>query len=168
MPTKSRKRSPNLDDDAIEKIVKILDEWSLPKLTWELLLTEIQRRLGARYVRQTLDKYARISDAFVARKKTLAARDPNDPSLLTPEQKRIVDLETEVARLKRENNNLLEQFNRWTFNGQRLQIDHRMRDEWRGLREELDKPLQKPDREASKVMQPARVPKPLVGDGKSP
>lgn len=142
--SKHRSRSPNLSDSDIEQIVKIIDEWSGPKLTWELLLGAVQKRLHARYVRQTLDKYARISDAFTARKRELAGRDPIEKRPLSPEQKRIANLEAQVNRLKRENHNLLEQFNRWVFNGHRMQMDNRMR-------EAMNEPLPPVHRGASKI-----------------
>lgn len=134
---KIRKRAPNLDDHAIERIVCIIDEWGGDKLTWNILLDEIARHLRSRYVRQTLDRYSRISDAYKAKRKKIAERGKkNDKSKFTPDQERIARLEVEVERLKRENNNLLEQFNRWVYNGHRKQMDDRMR-------EAMNKPLPK-------------------------
>lgn len=128
MPAKPRHRAKNLNDQAIEQIIEILDGWSSPKLTWDLLIEQIMRRLRAEYSRQALHKHTRIKEAFAARKKELAGRDPKEREALTPEQQRIARLEAENERLKRENNNLLEQFNRWVYNGYLKQMDTRMRD----------------------------------------
>lgn len=123
-----RRRARNLDDQAIEQIVDILDGWNSPKLTWELLIEQILLRLRAHYTRQALNNYVRIKDAFSARKRALARRDPKELKAENPDQQRIARLEVEIERLKRENNALLEQFNRWVYNGYLKQMDDRMRD----------------------------------------
>ncbi|MCK9985361.1 MAG: hypothetical protein AzoDbin1_01833 [Azoarcus sp.] len=129
MPAKPpRKRARNLDDQAIEQIVEILDGWNSPKLTWELLIELVFLRLRARYTRQALNNYVRIKEAFAARKQALAGRDPREVKAETLDQQRIARLEAEIERLKRENNALLEQFNRWVYNGYLKQMDERMRD----------------------------------------
>lgn len=128
MPVKpQRRRAPNLDDQAVEQIVEILDGWTFPKLTWELLIEQVFLRLRAHYTRQALNNYVRIKDAFVVRKKALAGRDPKELKAESPDQQRIARLEVEIERLKRENNALLEQFNRWVYNGYLKQMDERMR-----------------------------------------
>ncbi len=144
MPNKQRNRARNLDDKAIEQIVEILDGWSSPKLTWELLIEQILLHLRASYTRQTLHNHTRIKEAFAARKKELAGRDPMELKALTPEYQRIARLEAENERLKRENNNLLEQFNRWVYNGYLKQMDDRMRDF-------MNQPLPPVHRDTSKV-----------------
>ncbi|MNF42992.1 hypothetical protein D3C76_452200 [compost metagenome] len=143
MVAKLRSRSRNLDDQSIERIVEILDGWSSPKLTWELLIEQILLRLRAKYTRQALNNHMRIKETFVARKK--AIRDPSALKLIsqTPEQQRIARLEAENERLKRENNNLLEQFNRWAYNGYLRQMDERMLDF-------MSQPLPSVHRDASK------------------
>jgi hypothetical protein len=113
-------RSRNLDDKIVREIVEILDGWS-DRLTWDSLLQTITKRLGISYTRQTLHKHERIRQAFVAKKAKLAEsgapteekfRDP----VLQATMDRLARLEAENDRLKRENNNLLEQFVRWTHN----------------------------------------------------
>ena len=64
-------RSRNLTPVAIEQIVSILDGWS-GKLTWDLLIQSVARRLRGTYTRQALHKHERIRDAFTLRKKTLS------------------------------------------------------------------------------------------------
>ncbi len=126
MPAKSRNRSRNLDDQLIEKITEILDGWNNQKLTWDLLIEQIFLRLRAHYTRQALNNHVRIKEAFTARKKSLAGNYPSELRPKTPDQQRIARLEAENERLKRENNNLLEQFNRWAYNGYLKQMDERM------------------------------------------
>jgi hypothetical protein len=139
MPNKARRdRAPNLTDENIELIVLLLDGWNQDKLTWDLLIAQIQKQFKVRYTRQALDRHARISDAFQARKKLLSA--PNRPK--TPIDARIAALMAENARLKRENNNLLEQFRRWLYNSSRLS-PNLMEEDWRHHRETLRKVLDK-------------------------
>lgn len=142
-------RGPNLTDEWIERIVLQIDAWPHPKLTWNLLIAHIQKTLGVRYTRQALDRHARISSAYQMRKKQSSGQARPIP----PEASRIAALETEVARLKRENDNLLEQFNRWLYNSKR--IDHKAwEDDWRehraAIRKQLDEPLPPVDRPGTK------------------
>ena len=113
-------RSRNLDDKAIEEIVHIIDGWT-GKLSWELLTEAIFKRLHQGYTRQALFNHARIRDAFVLKKKRL--KDVGNETLpddVSPEvqalQQKIVRLESENARLKQENNDLLVQFATWAHN----------------------------------------------------
>jgi|JI6StandDraft_1071083.scaffolds.fasta_scaffold31357_3 hypothetical protein len=156
MPAKPpRKRARNLDDQAVEQIVGILDGWASPKLTWELLIEQVLLRLRARYTRQALNNYVRIKDAFVARKQSLAGRDQKELKAESPDQQRIARLEAEIERLKRENNTLLEQFHRWVYNGYLKQMDERMRDSMNQplpmvYREPSEKPSKTKTREEKK------------------
>jgi cell division protein FtsB len=64
---------------------------------------------------------------------SLARKNCPDPTLRNrkhclPEQQQIARLKAENERLKRENNNLLEQFNRWVYNGYLKTMDERMRE----------------------------------------
>ena len=115
----SRSRERNLDDEAISRIVGILDGWA-SKLTWELLIDTVDRHLGANYTRQALHKHERIRRAFVQRKKALQS-DPSaevvvDPPELQAALERIARLDGENARLEAENQRLLGQFARWAYN----------------------------------------------------
>lgn len=112
-------RSKNLEDTAIKQIVEILDGWS-GKLTWELLIDDVELRMHNRYTRQTLHKHERIKSAFELRKAALAGGDGDIRIVRSPElQKaleRIARLEAENKRLESENQQLLEQFARWAYN----------------------------------------------------
>lgn len=144
MLSKPRKRARNLDDFSINQIIGILDSWSKPKLTWDLLIEQIFLQSRAHYTRQALNNYAQIKVAFAARKAILARCPRKDFHEETPELQRITRLEAEIERLKLENNALLEQFNRWVYNGYLKQMDERMRDF-------MNQPLPQLDREPSKV-----------------
>ena len=153
MPHKStvkRTRAPNLDDEGIERIVLVLDSWSEPKLTWSLLIDYIHRSFNILYTRQALDRHPRISQAYQFRKKNQRIQTPE----ATPDDERIKALQIEVARLKRENNQLLEQFVRWISNVRRIEQkswEHDWREHRDEIRKELDKPLSKVDRGGSAV-----------------
>jgi hypothetical protein len=146
-----RSRAKNLDDRTIEQIVEILDGWSSRKLTWALLIEQIQRHTRTQYTRQALHNHERIKAAFVARKKSLTERDVKAIKTASPELQyalqRIARLEAETERLKRENNNLLEQFNRWVYNAYTKQMDNK-------LREFLNEPLPPVHREPSITLEP--------------
>lgn len=112
-------RAKNLGDADIAKIVAILDGWS-GRLTWELLIDAVERRVHARYTRQALYKHSRIRDAFALRKKKLSTY-PEKPRLtsnpvLQAALDRVARLEAENERIKAENARLLEQFTRWAYN----------------------------------------------------
>ncbi|WP_243751206.1 hypothetical protein [Paraburkholderia sp. BL10I2N1] len=81
--------------------------------------------------------------AFAVRKKALSGRDEQLPESVSPELQialdRIARLEAENQRLGAENNNLLEQFARWTYNAQTRNL----------TKEFLNNPLTVVDREQS-------------------
>lgn len=130
-----RSRSKNLDDKDIQEIVEILDGWS-GKLSWGLLIDAIEMRRFNRYTRQTLYKHERIRHCFELGKERLADNSGSPvrqgmSSELQAALGRISHLEAENGRLKSENNQLLEQFVRWSYNAHT-----------RGLNEEvLSRPL---------------------------
>ncbi len=118
-------RSRNLTPSAIEQIVSILDGWS-GKLTWELLIQSVARRLRVTYTRQALHKHERIRRAFSLRKKTLLVS-AEQKKAINPESQatneRIARLEGENQRLQMENDRLLEQFVRWAYNAYSRGLD---------------------------------------------
>lgn len=140
------RRAKNIDEQAIEQIISILDGWS-GKLSWELLIDAIYGRMYSHYTRQALSKHARIKQAFVLRKKKLSGSDNQQHKTDTgsPElqlaMQRINRLEAEVERLKSENNNLLEQFFRWAYNAHTRGLD----------KDFLNQPLGRVQRDATKI-----------------
>jgi hypothetical protein len=141
-------RAKNLSDSDIAKIVEVLDGWS-GRLSWELLIDAIEKRMFSRYARQTLFKHGRIKDAFSLRKAALAqSGDRPRKSASSPEMQvamdRIERLTAENQRLEAENTRLLEQFVRWTYNAGNRNLDQTF----------LDQPLPRVDREQTR---PSRV-----------
>jgi hypothetical protein len=107
-----------LDDEAIKRIVEILDGWHGP-LSWQGLIDQVQIRLYSKYTRQALHRHERIRLAFNATKVRLsgpAAKDREAKSFVRVPASRISRLEAENQRLQQENDRLLEQFVRWAYN----------------------------------------------------
>lgn len=107
----------HLKDRDIERVVELLDGWK-EKLTWEDLCDACEPVIGTRPSRQTLAKYPRIKNAFKECKKRLKerAREASTPDTLAQAAQRIERLQNENERLKRENQELLEQFVVWQYN----------------------------------------------------
>ena len=120
------RRGKNLTDDAIERIVRILDGWE-GKLTWELLIDVIVTRLHCKYTRQALHKHERIRAAYVLRKESLVGQKdvavPRGSGPLADAMVRIARLEAENQRLEAENQRLLEQFVVWAYNAHTRGLD---------------------------------------------
>jgi hypothetical protein len=141
-------RAKNLNDDAIGLIVGMLDGWS-GKLTWDLLIDVIEKRLRVRYTRQALDKRARIKMAYQVTKTRLSESPRHerqrklsgvDMGGLT---QRLNRLEAENSRLRGEGERLLEQFVTWAYNAH-----------LKGLTKDyLNTPLPRVDRELTKGIQ---------------
>ncbi|GLK91777.1 hypothetical protein GCM10017655_48410 [Pseudomonas turukhanskensis] len=127
MIKKTRFRNSNLDDAMVIRIVQLLDGWPNERLSWKAFIEKIELATRKRYTRQALHNHARIRDAFALKKTVLrSCIKPQIPSP-TPDQERILRLEAEVNRLKMENNNLLEQFHRWVYNGHLYSLGENMR-----------------------------------------
>lgn len=121
----------HLTDQDIDNIVEILDYWSPnEKLTWDRLCTAIEQQLELipAPTRQTLQKYARIKNAFDLGKKSPAARlvisraKEKVPQSLKIAQARIEALESKLQRLEKENSMLLEQFVVWQYNAHKYGV----------------------------------------------
>lgn len=142
----AKSRAKNLDDKSIELIVGVLDGWS-GKLTWGMLVDEVEKRTRARYTRQALDKHARIKAAYQLTKERLSAvpRSDRKYKLSAPEVEALTErykrLEAENRRLKAENERLLEQFVTWAYNAHLKGV----------TKEFLNNPLPRVDREQTKV-----------------
>lgn len=118
-------RAPNLDDDRILRIVKLLDGWT-GHLTWDLFVDATEANVGGRYTRQALDRHVRIKDAYQQAKKRVGGAPKHPDQLTAKEMKRRADdyerLKNEVARLERENQNYAKQFARWVCNLRHMKI----------------------------------------------
>ncbi|MFY6079547.1 hypothetical protein ACOUS3_07345 [Acinetobacter baumannii] len=123
--------SKHLTDQDIENIVELLDYWPLDeKLTWELLCTAIEQQLELvpAPTRQTLQKFARIKNAYDLGKKSptalkiLKSKQQKLPASLKIAQVKIDALEAKNRRLEKENALLLEQFVVWQYNAHKYGI----------------------------------------------
>ncbi len=127
------RRAKNLSDEDIERILEILDGWT-GRLSWELFIDSIEKRLFARYTRQALHKHARIKDAFANRKAELARRGDRPPKAASsPELQLALDhierLTNENARLQAELSQLKDRFVRWVFNANLRGLDNEFLDQ---------------------------------------
>jgi len=139
-----QKKIHRLSEQDIEAITGFLDGWT-GKLTWELLVDQLQQRWKRAYTRQALDRHTRIKEAFVATKARLrispVVLKRQGPVELGKAMERIQRLESENDRLKRDNSRLTEQFIRWAYNAH-----------IKGFTEAyLNQPLTRIDREPTKL-----------------
>lgn len=131
----------HLTDKDIARVVELLDGWK-SELTWKHLCKACKVALGSEPARQTLDRSARIREAFRLTKGRIKEGQSNVGSS-TPSMRvaveRIARLTAENERLKLENDRLLEQFVVWQYNAYA-----------RGLRDvDINRPLPKIDRRQS-------------------
>lgn len=148
----AKRRARNIDDRTIIQVVGLLDGWA-GKLSWDLLVDEIEKRLGIHYTRQALDKHARIKLAYQITKQRLSNaprpqhRKKSYSQELVPTLARLERLAAENARLKAENEHMLEQFVTWAYNAY-----------LKGLTKDyLNTPLPLVDREVTKATRGRRA-----------
>ncbi|CAI8724560.1 transposase [Pseudomonas donghuensis] len=141
----AKRRARNIDDYVIIQIVELLDGWNA-KLSWDLLVDQIEKRVGTRYTRQALDKHARIKIAYQTTKRRLSKPSGSEyrqkfySQELGATLERLERLSAENSRIKMENERLLEQFVTWAYNAH-----------LKGLTKEyLNTPLPGVDRELTK------------------
>lgn len=140
------KTKPRLSDADIKKIIGVIDGWDpRTKLSWENLVAAVQTHLGRPYSRQALARHDQIKLAFKTRKKHLRDNVSDRGYVrsldLQKAIERIERLEAENMRLNTENDRLKEQFVRWLKNANDANVPP----------ERLDRPLSKPDREATVI-----------------
>jgi len=123
-----------------EKIIGVIDGWS-GKLGWEALCDAVEPVIGTRPTRQTLNTHVRIKEAFAHKKERLRSGEvgAKQPPSLAIAGQRIKRLEEESARLKYENERLLEQFVTWQYNAYRHGLSA----------DKLNEPLPEIDRDSS-------------------
>jgi hypothetical protein len=141
-------RSKNLSDGDVLIILRMLDGWS-EKLSWNMLIDAVEKRLSSRYTRQALNNYPEIKAAFARRKNAFRGQDVKraTSSNLSPE---MVVLSQENERLRSENTRLIEEndtlkkkFVLWSYNAYTQKLDEDF----------LNQPLPRIDREVSKKYQ---------------
>jgi len=138
-------RAPDLTPERIQVVLEMLDGWK-GKLTWDLLITAVEKVTGIAYSRFTFSEYPEIANAFALKKEAL--RGTWKGELAVPRDARVraaleqVDrLQATVDRLKQENTLLKEQFVTWAHNAERKGVTIMM----------LNAPLAKPQRDRSKL-----------------
>jgi predicted RNase H-like nuclease (RuvC/YqgF family) len=109
--------APKLSDTGIDAAVKLLDGWA-GKLTWERYLTVLELEIGHKYTKAAMLRHPRIADAWRHAKdrSSNVSEGGYGNVALSQAKARIKRLESRVERLERENNQLLEQFLRWSYN----------------------------------------------------
>jgi hypothetical protein len=137
-------RAPDLTRERTDQLLETLDTWK-GKLTWELLIDAFEATSGHRYSRFTFAEYEEITTAFRLRKDALRGTLPNPRGTPRDERVRAALAQAErekakSARLKVENDLLLEQFVTWAINAERKGVTLDM----------LNAPLPKPERDRSK------------------
>ncbi len=107
----------HLTKSDIEKILSIIDGWE-GKITWDALCDSVSSHVGKRPTRQSLNSHNQIKLAFKHKKKRLKnePQQLRQPLSLKIASQRIKRLEEQNARLKKENDTLLEQFVKWQYN----------------------------------------------------
>ena len=113
------------------RIIKIIEEWSEPKLTWPLLVEACKTKLGISRARQSLMKIPTIDMAMKDRKAALKA--PTEKAGWVKDIKeaneRIEKLTEANQTLKVVNQKLLERFKIWQANADMHGISQSMLDQ---------------------------------------
>lgn len=126
MIRKVKVRAKNIDQATLDHILNILDGWN-EKLTWEILIKKINLRININYTRQALSQHIQIKQAFQLTKQRLNGKARKKTIGLDDAQQVLIDrvskLEAENARLRLENERLLEQFVIWSYNGYAKGLD---------------------------------------------
>ena len=101
-----------------QRIIKIIEEWSEPKLTWPLLVEACKTKLGISRARQSLMKLPAIDMAMKARKAALKApiKKPGWIKDIYEANKRIEQLTEDKQKLMVINQQLLKRFKIWQKN----------------------------------------------------
>lgn len=139
-----KSRAPDLTHNVLQQVLDTLDRWQR-KLTWDLLLDEVESLTGHRYSRFTFADYPEIANAFSLKKDTLRGTLPRTGSEPKDERLRaaleqVYRLQAKAERLQAENNLLSEQFVTWAINAERKGVTMGM----------LNAPLPKPNRDQNK------------------
>lgn len=138
-------RAPDLNTERIEVVLETLDVWQ-GKLTWNLLISAVEKITGITYSRFTFSEYPEIANAFALKKDVQRGDRNGEPTLPRDERVRAALEQTRrlkgtVERLRQENMLLKEQFVTWAHNAERKGVTIMM----------LNAPLGKPLRDRTKL-----------------
>ncbi|MDR9826435.1 hypothetical protein RCJ22_12505 [Vibrio sp. FNV 38] len=114
----------HLTDNDISNVCELLDDWPTDaKLTWDRLVEAVAHDYKLTTTRQTLQKQARIKNAFTEVKALVSgnaskatARNRHLPSSLKAAADQLEKRERTIVRLEAESNRFLEQFHTWLYN----------------------------------------------------
>lgn len=131
--------SPRLSQDDIETAVRLLEGWT-DKLTWDRYLAVLATEIGHLYSKVAMHKQPRIIDAWEHAKtrieqsiREVGAKSNGSAAVAAAIGQRN-QYKERADRLQRENEVLLERFQRWSFNAYKKGMTE----------EELDRPLPTP------------------------
>ncbi|BES85398.1 MULTISPECIES: hypothetical protein [Pectobacterium] len=107
----------HLTSSDITVIKKTLQGWQ-GKLTWEALCIEVEKFIGKKPSRQSLNMHKDIVTAYLMKKKMIQTSrvEPKKPASLKIAAQRIRHIENEMAMLEQQNNRYKEQFSLWQYN----------------------------------------------------
>lgn len=111
-----RRGSPRLKPELVEKIERELKNWSLPKITWDRVVSRVEVVARRRFSRQALEANDIIHRAYAEAKQKLRKGMPLARRPPMPE--RLARLQSENERLRQENEIHLEMFVTWLYNAQ--------------------------------------------------
>lgn len=108
----------HLTEKDVKRIIKLIEEWQEPKLTWPLLVDACKEKLGISRARQSLMKLPAVDMAMKNRKAALKA--PMEKSGWISDihkaNKRIEELTETNQKLKAINQKLVERLLTWQSN----------------------------------------------------
>lgn len=125
-----KSRGRVIDEDVIEVILHILDNWR-GKLSWDLLIIAIKASIATTYTRQALSNHERIATAFALRKISVAkneGRSGTGDIRIDSMLSNIEALKAENTRLKNECERYRAQFIRWVHNAQKKNFTYEQLD----------------------------------------
>jgi hypothetical protein len=113
------------------RIIKVIEEWSEPKLTWPLLVDACKAKLGISRARQSLMKIPAIDMAMKDRKAALKAPTEKAGWIkdIQKANERIEKLTEANQKFKIVNDKLLERFKIWQANADMHGISQRQLDQ---------------------------------------
>lgn len=113
------------------RIIKIIEDWSEPKLTWPLLVEACKARLSISRARQSLMKLPAIDMAMKDRKAALKAQTQKTGWIkdINQANERIEKLTEDNQKLKVVNQKLLERFLIWQANADMYGVSQTMLDQ---------------------------------------
>ncbi|MBT5230450.1 MAG: hypothetical protein HOM11_09255 [Methylococcales bacterium] len=113
------------------RIIKIIEDWSEPKLTWPLLVEACKTKLDISRARQSLMKIPAIDMAMKDRKAALKAttEKPGWVKDINEANERIEKLTEANQKLKAVNQKLLERFKVWQANADMHGLSQRKLDQ---------------------------------------